>query len=140
MTNKAKLISIDEDEGGLALLLINGVEIGAMNCLGYGICDTPYPTIGSFFEPKFSCLFDENLDVDWHTVFEGNPDQEKRMHRIGVWSYRALGRIVEIEVDSYTALADCGGCLIPLPITMYDSDYIGAYVGFDISRLNVWRK
>ncbi|NHZ96419.1 hypothetical protein [Massilia sp. CCM 8734] len=134
MKTKALLISTDEDEGGLALLSINGNEVGAMNCLGYG--HTAYPKIGSLFEPAFTCLFDEDPNVNWDSVFGGNPAQEKRLHSTGEWSYQALGQIVEIK-DDFTALADCGGCLLPLPIPMYDPEFIGAYVGFDVRRLSV---
>ncbi|MDM5176790.1 hypothetical protein PO883_06215 [Massilia sp. DJPM01] len=133
----AQLISVEDDETGTALMLIGGVEIAAMSCLWYGSACVACPTLGELFNPTFSCLFDESDHADWASVFAGNPAQEMRLHRTGLWSYRALGRIVAIEGPEHAALADCGGCLIPLPVTLYDPCCIGVYVGFNIQRLSV---
>lgn len=136
-TMTARLLSVEDDETGVATMLIDGIEIAAMNCLWYGHTGTAGPAVGALFEPTFSCLFDDDEHVDWESVFTGNPGQEKRLHRTRLWSYRASGQIVEIEAPGHAALTDCGGCLIPLPIAMSDPAHIGAFVGFDIQRLSV---
>lgn len=133
---KALLISIEDDESGVVLMSIGGAEIAAMNYLGY---KGPYPEVGTFFQPSFTCLFDDDVDENWDSVFNGNPHRQQALERTGLWSYRALGQVVSIETADHAALADCGGCLIPLPITMFNPDFIGEYVGFDIVRLNVWQ-
>ncbi len=133
----AQLIGVEDDEGGLAVLSVNGVEINAMDCLGYGNSSAPYPKVGDMFSPEFSCLFDD--DASWNSVFQGNPNNEQRLESTGLWSYRALGRLVAIDSSGTQATADCGCCLLPLPIEISSSDYLGMFVGFDVKRLSVWR-
>lgn len=135
----ARLISVEDDEGGAAVISIEGVEVTAMDCLGYGTLDQPYPKVGQIFEPRFTCLFDDSEPTDWLTVFGGNPLEEQRLEPTGTWSYRAYGKLVANDSPDDDLLADCGGPLIPLPIDVCGSENIGAFVAFNIIRLNVWR-
>ncbi|MDQ1923780.1 hypothetical protein [Massilia pseudoviolaceinigra] len=42
---KAQLISVEDDETGTAVMLIDGVDIAAMNCLGYGNAGAACPAV-----------------------------------------------------------------------------------------------
>jgi hypothetical protein len=135
---KAQLVSIEEDEGGLAVVSFAGVEISAMDCLGYGESEQSYPMVDQLFEPRFTCLFDDDDPVDWNSLFNGNPFEEQRLKSTGIWSYRAFGKLVAGDSPEQNLLADCGGPLIPLPIDVYGDEEIGAYVAFNIMRLSAW--
>lgn len=135
----AQLISVEDDESGAAVIAIGGVEVVAMDCLGYGTSNQPYPKVGQVFEPRFTCLFDDGKPTDWLTVFGGNPLEEQKLEPTGIWSYRAYGKLVPNESPDGDLLADCGGPRIPLPIDVFGIENIGAFVGFDIMRLAVWR-
>lgn len=136
---KALLVSVEDEEGGLAVVVVNGMTLHAMDCLGYATSANAYPKAGELFEVRFTCLFDDHENQDWDSVFKGNPSEELRMERLGHWSYRAFGRIVGVDGPNGEARADCGGCLLPLPIEVSSTDSIGAYVSFKILQLNVWR-
>jgi hypothetical protein len=105
----AQLISIEDDEWGDAVISMAGVEIIAMDSLGYGTSDQPYPMVGQFFEPCFTCLFDDSEPIDWLSLFGGNPLQEQRLEPKGNWSYRAYGKLVASDSPDDNLLADCGG-------------------------------
>jgi len=72
-------------------------------------------------------------------VFGGNALEEQKLEPTGIWSYRAYGKLVPNESADGDLLADCGGPLIPLPINVFGVENIGAFVAFDIMRLDVWR-
>jgi hypothetical protein len=135
---KARLITVEDEEGGTAVIAIDGVELTAMDCLGYGTSDQPYPKVGDYFKPYFTCLFDDNESVDWKAVFEANPFEEQRLESIGTWSYRAYGKLVQNDGPDEYLFADCGGPLLPLPIDVFGDEKIGSFVGFNIMRLSVW--
>lgn len=135
---RAKLISTEGDEGGLAVLLVNGVEIQAMDCLGYATSNAPVPLVGQEFEPKFTCLFSDN--ETWKDVFQGNPDQLKKLVTTGLWSYRAYGQIVTPGGNDEEVEVECGEISVPLPFEVHDPQCLGEFVAFDIERLSVWRE
>lgn len=135
---KARLVSIEEDEGSAAVISFDGVEVTAMDCLGYGKSAQSYPTVGQIFEPRLTCLFDDDDPVDWNSLFGGNPFEEQRLESTGTWSYRAYGKLVAADGTDQNFLADCGGPLVPLPIDVYGDEEIGSYVAFNIMRLSVW--
>lgn len=136
---KALLVSVDYEEGGLAVVVVNGMTLHAMDCLGYATSANAYPKAGELFDVRFTCLFDDDENQDWDSVFKNNLSEDLGMERLGLWSYRAFGRIVEVDGPNGEARADCGGCLLPLPIEVSSTDSIGAYVSFTILRLDVWR-
>jgi len=135
----ALLISVEDDEGGAAVIEIGGIEVTVMDCLGYGTSKQPYPKVGAVFEARFTCLFDDGTPTDWLTVFGGNPQQQQRLEPTGIWSYRAYGKLVSGSNPDDGLLADCGGPLIPLPIDVNGGENIGSFVAFNIMRLSVWR-
>ena len=136
----ATLLSTENEEGGLAVISVNDVEINAMDCLGYGPPGVSYPKVGDRFVPEFSCLFDDDEKLDWNSVFGGNPDQLQKLEPTGLWSYRAFGKVAltESQNSNSEALADCGGVLIPMPIEILSDEYLGAFVAFNVVRLSVW--
>jgi hypothetical protein len=133
----AQLIDIDGEEGGVAILSIGGIELHAMDCLGYGQSAQPYPKAGDEFSPNFTCQTDE--DVTWESFFNGNPQREQKIERTGLWSYKAYGKLVSIGTASADAQVDCGICRIPSPIEVTNPQCIGEFVFFEITRLDVWR-
>lgn len=135
---KVRLISIEEDEGGAAVVSFGGVEVSAMDCLGYGNSVQPFPMVGQLFEPLFTCLFDDDDPVDWKSLFDGNPFEEQRLESTGTWSYRAFGKLVAGDGADQHLIAACGGPLIPIPIDVYGDEETGSYVAFNIKRLSVW--
>jgi hypothetical protein len=134
---QARVLSIDPEEGGLLVLQVGDRSINAMNCLGYG--HRTNPCVGDAVEVEFSFLPAD--DQDWNTFFSGNPGCEQRLDRTGLWSYRALGRLVAVESEGHEeATVDCGVCYLPAPIQVSDDRCIGSYVGFTITRLDAWHK
>lgn len=133
---RARLISSEPEEGGLVVLALEQGCLNAMDCLGH---KGGRPVrVGEEFEVEFSCLHGEG--EDWHVVFTSNPRKERRLERIGLWSYRAFGEVVRVEgQDQDEAIADCGICQLPLPISVSDPSCVGQFVGFTIQRLDAWR-
>ena len=89
----AQLVSTENEEGGLVVLLMSGEQVTAMDCLGYGSSDQRNPEVGENFVPKFTCLFDD--EESWSDIFEGNKEEAVRLTRTGTWSYRVFGKVVE---------------------------------------------
>ena len=116
---------------------LDGFQLKAMDHLGYGRSDQPYPKVGDEFVPVFSCEFSEA--DSWVSVFAGNPEQRSELVSTGLWSYRALGELVSVDDGDRVAVAKCGPCEVPMPIEVSDTSLIGAFVGFDIARLDAWR-
>lgn len=133
----AQLVSTENEEGGLAVILMGGERIAAMDCLGYGRSAQRYPKVGESFAPKFTCLFDE--DESWLEIFEGNQENSLRLVPTGIWSYRAFGKIISVDGPDSEASVDCGACQIPAPIEISDPSQIGVFIAFNIERLSVWR-
>ena len=134
---RARVISREEDEGGAVVLQIGPHSVTAMDCLGYD--SERSVDIGEDVEVEFACLHEEG--ETWATVFASNPRNERRLERIGLWSYKVLGEIVSVEsAGQGAAIADCGSCLIPLPISVSDPQCIGQFVGFTVRRLDAWRR
>lgn len=134
----AKLISVEEDEGGVAVVSLNGIEISAMDCLGYGNSTALLPRVGEEFAPEFFCLFDDFTTLD--TVFQGNPEHQQKLEPTGLWSYRAYGKIVATDNSEAEAMVDCGVCLLPIPIQISNPEHLGEFIAFNIQRLDIWRK
>lgn len=111
---RACLISSEADEGGVVTLAVAGVQIAAMDHLGYGASKQAVPRIGDEFAVSFSCLFPD--DVSWDEVFSGNPDGRSELVPAGLWSYLAFGRLVAVDDGSGSATARCGLLELPLPI------------------------
>ena len=63
------------------MISFDGVEVTAMDCLGYGKSAQSYPTVGQIFEPRFTCLFDDDDPVDWNSLFGVNRHQFPRHFR-----------------------------------------------------------
>lgn len=142
----AKLIRSTGEEGDAIIIEINGRKITGMDNVVYSAL--PYPQPDEEFEVRFTCVFDDdaitgiNLDAhaQWQAVFNGNPFEEQALNSTGIWSYRALGKLVSLDTDDGIALADCGGCLLPIPLEVSDPDCLGCFMGFDILRLDIGRK
>jgi hypothetical protein len=79
---RASVISSEADEGGVVTLAIGGVQITAMDHLGYGVSKQAVPRIGDEFAVSFSCLFPD--DVSWDDVFSGNPDGRSELVPAGL--------------------------------------------------------
>ncbi len=141
----AKLIRSDAEEGGTIVIEINGQQITGMDNLVYSAL--AYPAPGEEFAVRFTCMFDDEAmqdkgdysNTDWLAMFNANPSQELRLRSTGLWSYHASGKLVRLDTEDSTALADCGGCLLPIPVEVRDSECLGQFVAFDIARLDVWR-
>ena len=134
---RAKLIETEHEEGGAVVLEVNGERLVAMDCLGYNAAS--YPEIGSDFEVEFRCLHSEGQD--WNSLFGGNVEEAKRLDHKNVWAYRAFGQLVSVESEvTEAALADCGVCVLPVPVEVRDSKCIGEFVAFDVDRLDAWCK
>lgn len=135
MHGLAKLLYSDGEEGGLAIISIYGIKLRVMDCLGYGIAGIK-PKVGDYFKPYFSCLFSD--DEDGESVFNGNPQQDQKLESTGLWSYRAYGKIVELDGPDSTASADCGGIVLPMPIQVSNVECLGLFVVFHVSRLDAY--
>lgn len=135
---RVRLISTDGEEGGVAVFEVNGKVLRAMDCLSYGESEAPYPMPGNEFEARFTCLHGE--EDSWNSVFDGNLAEEQGLESTGLWSYRAFGKLVAIDDHERQAIADCGLCLLPLPIEVSDPAYLGQFITFDVERLDIWRK
>lgn len=134
---RACVISSEADEGGVVTLAIGGVQIAAMDHLGYGASKQAIPRTGDEFAVSFSCLFPD--DVSWDEVFSGNPDGRSELVPAGLWSYLAFGRLVAVDDGSGSAIARCGPLELPLPLEVSDPSLVGSPVGFKIQRLDAWR-
>lgn len=140
----AKLIRSDAEEGGTIVIEINGQQITGMDNLVYSAL--AYPAPGEEFAVRFTCMFDEEAmqdkadysNTDRSAMFNANPLQEQGLRSTGLWSYHASGKLLSLDGENSVALADCGGCLLPIPIEVTDPEYLGQFIAFDISRLNVW--
>jgi hypothetical protein len=133
----AKLIDTDGEEGGVVVLSIGGIELRAMNCLGYGQSSQRCPKTGEEFRATFSCQ--PNGETTWESFFGGNPHREQKLESTGQWSYKVYGKLVSAETSSNEAQVDCGVCCISAPIEVSDPACIGEFVFYEISRLDVWR-
>jgi hypothetical protein len=133
------LFKASGEEGGVAVISINGVEVNAMDHMVYGASNQPYPKVGESFFAEFDCRFDDDIKATWGSVFNGNPERKETLVPIGLWSYKAFGRLVSIDGPDTKALADCGGILLPLPIEVSSDEYLNHFVAFDVLRLDVWR-
>jgi hypothetical protein len=134
---RARVISAESDEGGSVVLAIGDVRLTAMDHLGYGKSEQPRPAIGDEFVPAFSCQFDDS--ASWDSVFAGNPERRSELVPTGLWSYCAFGTLIAIDEGDQEAVARCGPCDIPLPIEVSDPSLVGAFVAFEVQRLDVWR-
>jgi hypothetical protein len=133
---RARLLSSEHEEGGLVVLAVGDEKVYAMDCLGYSAA--PYPEVGETFDVEFRCLHSDH--EDWESFFAGNIDGTKKLERIGHWSYRVLGTLTAVDSPGTEALVDCGICTLPAPIEIQDEACLGKYVGFEIQRLDAWRK
>ncbi len=136
-TTFAKLIQLTSGEGEFVVLDVAGNEVVAMDCLVYGRGD--HPRLGEELAVEFTFLHDE--DEDWESIFSANPDRVKSLKRIGAYSYRVLGQLLAPnQPTSDDLLVDCGVCLLPAPVDTNDPRCYNQYVGFTVTRLDVWRK
>lgn len=94
----------------------------------------PYPQQGEEFELRFTCMFDDEADIG------ANPFEEQALISTGLWSYRVLGKLVGVDNEDGIALADCGACMLPIPVEVSDPDCQGRFICFDILRLDIWRR
>jgi hypothetical protein len=133
----AQIVTTENEEGGSVTLLINGEEITAMDCLGYGTSSQPYPEQGQKFEPQFTCLFDD--EESWNSIFEGNEEQQIGLKPRGGWSYRAFGKVLSVDSADSEAAIDCGLCTLPAPVEITDPNQVGQFIAFNVERLSVWR-
>jgi hypothetical protein len=141
----AKLIRSTGEEGDAMIIEINGRQITGMDNVVYSAL--PYPKPDEEFEVRFTCMFVDDFDigpahdehVQWQVVFNGNAFEEQMLIPTGLWSYRALGKLVRLDTYDNIALADCGAGLIPIPLEVSDPDCLGCFIGFDIFRLDIWR-
>ncbi len=134
---QAILVSDDGEEAGLVEIKIGNTVLSAMNCLGYGESIQPYPVIGESFKAELTCLCVD--DGNWNTQLSGNPNEEMRLVKTGLWSYQAFGKIVNVASSDQECIVDCGCCVLSAPIEIFDPSYIGRYIEFQVSRLSVWR-
>lgn len=133
----AQLVSTENEEGGLVVLLMSGEQVTAMDCLGYGSSDQRNPEVGENFVPKFTCLFDD--EESWCDIFEGNKEEAVRLTRTGTWSYRVFGKVVAVDGPKTEASIDCGLFQLPAPIETSDPSLVGRFIAFNVERLSVWR-
>jgi hypothetical protein len=133
---RARVISLEADEGGVVTLAIGDVQIAAMDHLGNGGSTQACPKSDDFFV-SFSCLFRDS--VSWDDIFSSNPDGRSELVPTGLWSYFAFGRLVSIDDESGSAIAKCGPFDLPLPVEVTDSSLVGSSVAFEIQRLDAWR-
>jgi hypothetical protein len=128
---RAYLVSSESQEGGTVVLQVAGLMLRAMDCLGHGTA--AYPQICSELEVEFSCLHAEG--ESWESIFSGNPESLQCLLSTGGWSYRAFGRITSISPE---VLVDCGEVHLPAPVSTSDSRCIGAFIAFNVARLDAW--
>ncbi|MEQ3702806.1 hypothetical protein [Thalassolituus sp.] len=123
---KAKLLST---EGTYleALIEIEGCEYCVMDELTLDV--ESMPKVGEAFEFEFSSMLDE--DESWESIFQGNPEKKKCLEQIEGWKYRAFGEIISIN----PVKVDCGVLVEEDVIYSHDSNVVGEFVAFTISRL-----
>ena len=127
---KARLILSAKEEGESALVEVDGITYECMDCLGYSSLNI---ADGDNFFANFSWIDSEDQEESWEEIFSGNPDLELKMVPLGGWSYRAYGKVVSIDPP----LVNCG-ILLPSPIVTHDPTVVGAYLAFNIFRLDVY--
>lgn len=97
------------------------------------------------FEGKDLCLGDE-IEVEisaglyddnesWETIFNGNPQKEKKIEPLGGWRYRVFGVICSIS----PVLVDAGQVQLEVPVTTHDEKVIGEFIAFRVERLDASR-
>ncbi|GAA0404647.1 hypothetical protein GCM10009133_11590 [Cocleimonas flava] len=79
----------------------------------------------------FSGLEDES--EEWESIFNGNPDELKKLQHQSGWKYRAYGKIISIK----PVIVDIGlfETEAPFQIQSNDIKVIGSYIAFTIQRL-----
>ena len=129
----ARVVSVDEEEGGTLVVQVNGQVLTTMNHLDYRTSSEE--EAGSEVDLEFTCLHAE--EESWEAIATANPKHEKRLVSTGYWSYRAFGEVVSVGPEG---LVDCGICCLPAPRSTSDPRCLGEYIAFDITRLDAWRK
>lgn len=109
-----------------------------MNCLDYEVSTGAAARVGDILDVDFhgEC----NLSpLDWNSMLARNDHHAKQLNQTGVWSYDILGQVVNIDLADSSICVDCGSIILRLSWASPHPDYVGAFIGFDVSRLTVWR-
>lgn len=78
-------------------------------------------------------LYDDN--ESWETIFNGNPQKEKKIERLGGWRYRVFGVVCAVS----PVLVDAGQMQLEVPVTTHDEKVIGEFIAFRVERLDASR-
>lgn len=73
-----------------------------------------------------------NDEDSWEGIFEGNPNNEKKLEPLGNWRYKIYGIVSSIN----PVLVDVGIMHLEAPITTHDERVIGESVAFRVERLD----
>ena len=90
--------------------------------------------IGDEIDVEISAgLYDEN--ESWETIFNGNPQKEKKIEPLGGWRYRVFGVVCSVS----PVLVDAGQMQLEIPVTTHDEKVIGEFIAFRVERLDASR-
>lgn len=132
MKLEAKIVKLADEEGMPAIIEIKGNRYEVMDCTCYSSIPTE---VGKVEEIELVIgLEDETETID--DIFDGNPNKLSKLESLGGWTYKAYGKIISINPVS----VDCGVGIIEAIFSTNDQRCIGKYVGFKISRLDVFLK
>jgi hypothetical protein len=128
-STKAKIISAAEDEGLQATIEIEGKQFIAMDCFGY----TCRVKEGEILDVELEIGLDDRSET-WEDIFNGNPAKERKLVQVKDWSYKAYGKIIDLN----PVVVDCGVVKFEDVIQTNDRRCVGEYISFSIDRLDIW--
>jgi hypothetical protein len=135
---KARLVSCEDDEGGVAVVEINGYALAGMSCFGYGRSAEEQPHVGDVIDLHLICQGDFGSSLDWQLALSRNVARDKQLKRSGVWSYEVRGQVASVSHEDDLVFVDCGVVVLPIPWSVPSEAYIGEFVGFFVQRLDLW--
>jgi hypothetical protein len=110
-----------------ALIEVEGQVLCVMD--EFSVDERSLPKQGDEVEFEFTASLFE--DEAWEEIFAGNPEQKKGLEQVDGWRYIAYGQIISIA----PVQVDCGVLTVEDVVHTNDSNVVGKYVRFTISRL-----
>lgn len=118
-------LGTDPPEGTVTFKGKNGGLIGAFS---YGH-DFP---VGKEIEVDLTSL---NGDIEFETIFSGNPNKEKKLVKVSDWEYEGYGQITGIN----PVTIDFGDFELEAGEWVNDNRVIGEFIYWKIERLDIWK-
>jgi hypothetical protein len=110
-------------------------EFGVFTVMDCISCDEQaVPSSSEEFEAELAATV--LAEQDWDTIFNGNPDRQKRLQQLSGWRYLGYGIVESVR----PTVIDCGALKLDGPIQTNDDRVIGSYVCVIIDRLELFRR